>query len=142
MLGYYDDEQEYYNDENIPDRMGKGSTLRDFMKDGKINIVNGKNRIYESIEDILSSDGSRFFCPQYNSRIKEMLFEQSDDLTKDVIMEYCRQALEKWEPRITVVSLSSEVEPTKINVRIDYIIKDIGTPDSYVYTVERKIPSL
>lgn len=142
-MGYYNEDGGFGTDSSISDRMGRGSTLKKFMSSGEITITNGLDRIRESIVDILSTRvGTRFFLPEYGSLIEELLFEPSDMLVIDAAKEYSMMALERWEPRIDVSSVDAEIEGLVLKIRINYIVKDTGTPDSYVYVVERRAPEL
>lgn len=142
-LSYYGDNVDFYNEETIPDRMGRGATLRTFMKDGEVRITNGSARISESIEDILGTYiGRRFFCPQYGSKLYRVIFEPNDFIARDLAIEYSKQALGLWEPRIDLQEVTAECEGKVLEVHIEYIEKETGTPGSYVYTIERKVPEL
>lgn len=53
----------------------------------------------------------RVMLPEFGSRIKEVPFEQNDEFSNDLVRQYVAEAVEQWEPRATVVSVSvSNVE--------------------------------
>lgn len=142
-LSYYGSSSDFYNEQTDPDRMGRGSSVNQFLVRGEINITKGMSRLTESIEDILSTPiGTRFFAPQYGSNLFLLLYEQNDFVAKDMSIEYTKEALTKWEPRLELISVDASIEDYVMNITVKYAAKDTGTVGSYVYTLERKVPEL
>lgn len=140
---YYGNDSDFYTEDTTPDRMGKGSSVDVFLNRGEINITNGIARIKESMKDILSTPvGTRFFLPQYGSKLYLLIYEQNDFIARDLAIEYTKQALTKWEPRIILGEVTCESDDKVLEITIRYQVKDIGTPGSYVYTVERQVPEM
>lgn len=140
---YYDDFEDFYTEDSYNNRIGKGSQLTGFIKEKEVNITTGDTRIKESIRDILSTRiGTRFFKPQYGCKIHDLLFEQNTFIIRDMACDYVKEALEKWEPRITVLDIDAEGTEDEIRVEFTYRVNDLGTEGSFVYTIDRKIPPM
>ena len=58
----------------------------------------GLERINQSINHILSTRiGTRFFLPEFGSKLYTLIFEPNDFILYDLIKRYVKEALEKWE---------------------------------------------
>lgn len=140
---YYGSNLDFYTEDTIPDRIGRGSSVDEFMRSGEINITNGIKRITESFKDILSTPvGTRFFCPQYGSKLNLLMFEQNDFVVRDLAESYVKEALEEWEPRVKIDEVKATIDKKVLEIDVKYFVKDTGTPGSFVYTIERKVPDL
>ena len=61
--------------------------------------------IREAILQLLFTPvGSRFFRPEYGSKLLELVFEQNDDVLKGLVKYYIVDAIRKWEKRVIVDS--------------------------------------
>lgn len=70
----------------------------------------GLNSIVQSIQNIISTPiGSRFFEPEFGSRIPEMLFEIQDDTTEIMIINEAYASIQRWEPRVQIDFANSSV---------------------------------
>jgi phage baseplate assembly protein W len=101
--------------------------------------------IRSSIRMILSwTYGTRFFLNEFGSRIEEMLDEPTDRITQSILEDLTRDALERWEKRIELISTEAELDPKqegKINLEIVYRVKAIDRTDSFVYPFYYQITS-
>lgn len=58
----------------------------------------GMERINQSINHILSTRiGTRFFLPDFGSKLYTLIFEPNDFILYDLLKRYIKEALEKWE---------------------------------------------
>lgn len=92
-------------------------------------VVTDAAAINNSIRNILlTRKGSMPGKPDFGSRVQELLFNQLDDITKDVMRRYVKEALKKWETRITVIDVfvTDVPEFNKLVATIEYQYRDAG----------------
>jgi len=85
--------------------------------------------INNSIKNILlTKKGSLPGKPEFGSRIDEILFSQLDDITKDLMKRYIREALRRWEQRIIITNVLIKEVPefNKLIATIQYRYRDAG----------------
>lgn len=112
---------------------------------GDININTGTDRLHQSIYYILSTiPGERFFVPEFGSKLYLVLFEPNDYITSDLIKTYVKEALDRWEPRIEVISVDPQNigEDNVIPVTITFRIKATNMIDNYVYPFKKEAERL
>ncbi len=112
---------------------------------GDININTGTDRLHQSIYYILSTiPGERFFVPEFGSKLYLVLFEPNDYITSDLIKTYVKEALDRWEPRIEVISVDPQSigEDNVIPVMITFRIKATNMIDNYVYPFKKEAERL
>jgi uncharacterized protein len=124
--------------ENGRDYLGRGLAFP-FQMDarGAVLLARGEDDIQQSIFIILSTrPGERVMRPTFGCQIYELVFEPRNATTASLIETYVKEALDFWEPRIQVVSVSSSIEAEDdgaIMVQINYEIKTSHDVRSIVY---------
>ena len=91
--------------------------------------VTDAKAINNAIRNILFTPrGSLPGKPTFGSRLNEILFEQIDDITINIIKTFIKEALNRWEPRIAVtrVTVKEVPEYNKVIATIEYRYKDKG----------------
>ena len=83
-----------------------------FGRSTSAELVYDVEAINSSIENILGTiPGERLFQPNFGSNIHTLLFEPiNDDTAADILFEIV-DAIENWEPRVTVLLDESTVDP-------------------------------
>jgi phage baseplate assembly protein W len=77
---------------------------------GGVTLVSGHREIEESIQLILgTAQGERPMRPEFGCGIHDYVFAEADDTTAGLVAYEVRGALQRWEPRVDVVSV--EVVP-------------------------------
>ena len=77
--------------------------------------------VYQSIANILNTTKTeRFFNPEFGSELEDILFEPMDSITETKIFRLVVQAIERWEPRVSIDYGNSSV---------------VGDPDDHQYDV-------
>jgi hypothetical protein len=112
----------------------------------KTNVIDGVDKINQSINDILSTrKGSRVLYPEYGSNLHRIVFEPNDEVTEDLINLYTVRALEEWEPRIDIQDVdiitprkNSDLGPHDADIRIAYKITMSNIEEVYVYPLRRE----
>lgn len=80
---------------------------------GKLVWSSGEENVRESICIILRTrPGERIMLPDFGCGIDEYLFEPNNVTTLRRIQDAVRQALTRWEPRITLDDIVVSVNPT------------------------------
>jgi uncharacterized protein len=73
----------------------------------------GAQNVRESIQILLLTRlGERLMYPSYGSSLGTYLFAPNNPATRKSIEEEITRALQQWEPRITLDSLSVDVDPS------------------------------
>ncbi|MFQ5409098.1 MAG: GPW/gp25 family protein [Anaerolineales bacterium] len=108
-----------------------------FNPRGQIALVTGATELDQSIRIILETvPGERVMRPEFGCRAKELLFGPRNAATRQLMINYVTQALERWEPRIALNRVDVRDEPGRDDgwfVEISYTIKDTHDTRSIVY---------
>lgn len=103
---------------------------------GGVQLSSNTQNIEESIVIILRTDlGERVYRPNFGSRLSELVFEPMNVQTLLLIRLYVEEALEMWEPRITLKEVRADPDPVRGRVDIEIIYQPKDSPDirSLVY---------
>jgi phage baseplate assembly protein W len=77
--------------------------------DGRVVWAEGEENIRESIRVILMTElNERLYLPEFGGGLNRFLFEPNTSTTRQLIRDRIAKALARWEPRITVQSVSVE----------------------------------
>ncbi|MBW4613763.1 MAG: GPW/gp25 family protein [Desmonostoc vinosum HA7617-LM4] len=99
---------------------------------GGIQLSSEEKKVRESIWIILrTSVGERVYRPNFGSRLSELAFAPLNSETLLLIRFYVTEALEVWEPRITLEEVIIDPDPIRgrVDINIIYRLKDY--PDTY-----------
>jgi len=100
--------------------------------------------IHESILQILGTrPGERFMNPEFGSRLKDLVFEQNDDVLKSLVRHYVIDAIKRWEKRVVITSVEFDDAPESkdrnlLLVRINYRVIQSQVEGNLVYPFYRK----
>jgi len=105
---------------------------------GDTSIVSKREKsIEESILIIIGTmKGERVMRPDFGCDLHRMVFDLNNEVTHIQAANYVRTALEKWEPRITILDVKAyadEEEQNKLYVDVDYEIISSNTKRNLVY---------
>lgn len=79
--------------------------------DGRVAWSQGAENVTQAIEVILLTEsGERILLPEFGGRLRTYLFEPNTVATRRLIQEDIQNALQRWEPRIAVDSVSVEAD--------------------------------
>ncbi len=79
--------------------------------DGRIVWSEGEENIRESIRVILMTElNERLYLPDFGGGLNRFLFEPNTATTRQLIRDRITKALARWEPRITVQSVTVEAD--------------------------------
>ncbi|MEM6253786.1 MAG: GPW/gp25 family protein [Cyanobacteria bacterium P01_D01_bin.156] len=103
---------------------------------GSFQLSHGARNLEEAITIILRTRlGERVYRPNFGSRLSELVFEPMNTETLSLIRLYVREALEIWEPRIDLLNILTEPDPSsgQVDITIVYQPKDSYDTRSIVY---------
>jgi len=104
---------------------------------GGLALAHGFNDIEQAIRIILGTSlGERVMRPEFGCRIHELVFAPNNATTRQLLAYYVEEALDRWEPRITVREINTTTDPSRdgaLLVEIKYEIKDTYDERSIVY---------
>ena len=104
---------------------------------GQIALTSGEKDIHRSISLILSTScGERVMNPEFGSKLTKLVFAAINSSTMQLASYYSKQALARWEPRITVTNVNTSINPNNpasLLISLSYTIKDNNTPGNMVY---------
>lgn len=83
---------------------------------GGIDTVADDDAIRQSLMLLIStSPGERVMRPEYGCDLSRLVFSPNDDTTAGLAIHFVRQAVERWEPRVEVLS----VDALRVDARRD-----------------------
>jgi phage baseplate assembly protein W len=103
---------------------------------GGIQLSREDQKVKESIWIILRTGvGERVYRPTFGSRLSELAFAPLNSDTLLRIRLYVLEALEVWEPRITIDEVLTDPDPVRgrVDIIINYRLKDGPDIYSFVY---------
>jgi len=112
----------------FPPKIGE----RDMMR-----MAEDDTDIRQAIRIILgTAPGERVMRPGFGCRIHELIFWPANQSTAALAERYVREALERWEPRITLETVEvslGDYDRGELVINIAYKLKDQHDPRSLVY---------
>ena len=91
--------------------------------DGRMVWSEGEANVRESIRVILMTNfRERLLLPEFGGGLGQFLFEPNTVTTRHQIRERISRALEEWEPRVAVESVSVDPDPTDAEAAIATIV--------------------
>lgn len=103
---------------------------------GGLAISGDDRNIRESIQLILGTKlGERVYRPDFGSRLSELTFAPMNPQTLLLARVYVKDALDRWEPRITVEAVLADPDPAKGRLDLQIFYRLLDNPDrrSMVY---------
>lgn len=110
---------------------------------GRITLENDRELVNQSLLILFTeTEGSEFYREQYGSKIRQIMFEPNDDIAKGLLDYFIVDAIQKWERRIKIADIiysQPPDQPSTINCRIFYIIKQSSEIDSFIFPFYREL---
>ncbi|NER84624.1 MAG: GPW/gp25 family protein [Leptolyngbya sp. SIO1D8] len=103
---------------------------------GSFQLSSDMPNLEESIRIILGTKlGERVYRPNFGCRLSEMVFEPMNTQTLLMIRLHVQEALEIWEPRIDLIEVITDPDPTtgQVDINIIYQPRDSYDSRSMVY---------
>lgn len=95
---------------------------------GDVPPAKNETAVKKSLINLLKTPtGGRPFAPEYGTRIADFLFEPGDTETELKLNDEIAQAIERFEPRVRLVAIETNIEESGVEIKIEYYI--INIPD-------------
>jgi phage baseplate assembly protein W len=106
--------------------------------DGTTRTVDDSEAIRQSLLSLLATrPGERVMRPLYGCDLYRLVFSPNDATTAGLAMHYARRAVERWEPRVTVVSVDARsAHETNLVVQLTYTRGGRNERESVSYTLQ------
>jgi len=91
--------------------------------------------VKQSIKNLLLTDFyEKPFQPFYGANLRAMLFELADEDTEDEVEENIRNAINKYEPRAEILTITVNVLLDQNDMRVSVYFKIISTQETVTFT--------
>ena len=88
--------------------------------DGRMAWSYGEENVRQCIRVLLLTEpGERLMREEFGCGLRRFLFEPNTVTTRQLIRERVSQAIERWEPRVTVEEI--QVEPDPVEARVVHL---------------------
>jgi phage baseplate assembly protein W len=98
------------------------------IKSNNVRISRDEEAIKNSLINLFNTKpGQRFLVPEFGIRIEQFLFEPITELSAGTLGRVLLNAIERWEPRVTVDNITVDGRPDDLEYRImiNLIIPDL-----------------
>lgn len=117
-----------YSD-GAPDFIGRGWTFPPRVDErGRIALASGTDEIEAAMRFVLlTAPGERVMRPEFGCRAWDYLYEPMNPNTLGLIETAVEDALLRWEPRVTVESVTASEDVTReaiVAVDVQYTVKE------------------
>ncbi|MCP3922639.1 MAG: baseplate assembly protein W [Desulfobacterales bacterium] len=86
-----------------------------------------QSSIQKSVERILSTPvGTRVMRPEFGSSLFELIDRRADDAWLVDCVSYTFDAIDRWEPRISVQTVKPQIDGQTVKVAIEAVVKETG----------------
>lgn len=120
--------------------LGAVSTGLTVTATGSVSTVEGDECVRQAVMMLLStSPGERLLRPEYGCDLHRLVFAPNDQTTAGLAIHYVRQALQRWEPRVEVVTVDAEADPYDVSVltvRLTYRVRASLTVDTLAFGLD------
>lgn len=107
--------------------------------DGRLATVTEDASVRQAVLLLLSTrPGERVNRPNYGCHLFRLAFAPADDTTAGLAIHYVASALQRWEPRVSVLSLDAArapEDPALLEVRLRYRVKATQNEDDMAVVV-------
>lgn len=121
------------------DFLGKGPAYPFRLTLGPDDMAEGESLVEMSIDQILgTAEGERLMRPDFGSKLPYLLFENTTEVIEAMAATYVEDALEQWEPRITVLGVDARADGNRLEIHLHYMINATNNVRNKVYVYELK----
>ena len=91
--------------------------------------------VKQSIKNLLLTDFyEKPFQPFFGANLRAMLFELADEDTEDEVEENIINAINKYEPRAEILTITVNILPDQNDMRVSVYFKIISTQETVTFT--------
>src|ERR1017187_7739453 len=106
---------------------------------GTVSVVEEEASVRQAILILLTTrPGERVMRPNYGCMLQTLIFSPNDETTAGLAIHHVRQALDRWEPRIRIVTLDAGPSPEQeqmLNIYLEYRVLATGRTEHLVAPV-------
>lgn len=96
---------------------------------GNLSASEDVKKVKESVYNILLTiPGERVMRPLFGSDLYRLLFEDNDEMLKDMFKFEIQKAISQWEPRVSIDNIDVVVDETTVIATIEITV--LGTENS------------
>ncbi|HEV7684664.1 MAG TPA: GPW/gp25 family protein [Pyrinomonadaceae bacterium] len=110
--------------------------VRPDERGNSLEYVGGPEKVRQSIEIILETEpGERIMRPAFGCGLRRYLMKPNSTVTRALIQREVSLALNTWEPRIDLHSVTATAgdDPALVLIEISYVHKRDGRQSNLVY---------
>lgn len=104
---------------------------------GSFATSSGPDAIDSSLRMVLmTAPGERVMRPKFGCKIWDLLFEPINANTLGLMGEAVREAVGRWEPRVTLEDVRVDPDPNtdgQVLIMIDYVVRSTNDKRNLVY---------
>lgn len=105
---------------------------------GDVRPITNETAIKRSLMNLIrTKKGTRPFYPEYGSNIMNYLFDNVSVFTTHNIKQELIETIARFEPRISIQSISVLPDNDGINIKLQYLIKNVGQSSTLQTTITR-----
>lgn len=97
------------------------------VADHRLRTVAGDASVRQAILLLLSTrPGERVMLPTYGCDLHTLVFQPNDDTTAGLAAHFVRRALERWEPRIELLSVEAwrdREDDARLAITVEYRVR-------------------
>lgn len=112
---------------------GWGFPFKISKDNGRVETSQERENIRQSVKIILMTEpGERMVRPEFGTRLHQFLFENMDSRTEEMICREVRQSLRRWEKRIQVTKVETDIKNGKqgeLHIAVTYRVLNGGEGD-------------
>jgi phage baseplate assembly protein W len=125
------------------------ATAPAFFKDLSLNLtpnpVTGdtspavnENAVKKALINLIRTPlGTRPFSPEYGTRLYDFLFKPADSETEADINDELNNCITKFEPRVKVVSITTNMNDDGIEIELNYYVVNVSAQQTLTTTITR-----
>jgi len=98
-----------------------------------------ENAVKKALINLIKTPlGTKPFSPEYGTRLYDFLFKPADAETESDINEELNQCITKFEPRVKVVSITTNMNDNGIEIELNYYVTTVtNTLQTLTTTITR-----
>lgn len=105
---------------------------------GDVTALSDERSVRIALMNLLRTPiGSKPFYPQYGTNLERYLFDPADALTESELNEEIAITIQKFEPRVRLISIESSIDDNGVDIKIDYFIINVPGQQTLETTLTR-----
>lgn len=110
-----------------------------FSAGGGIETVAGSASVRQALLLLLSTrPGERVMRPEYGCPLHRLMFAENNATTAGLAIHYVRSAIERWEPRVEILTLDAGQNPRRpelLDIVLEYRVRSTRQRDQLTFSL-------